>query len=379
MTELLDKISKNAIVQAADKFGFRSRTVVEQLFVDFAACEHAAGRLPCTVFGGMCMHLHTGGMVQRLSRDVDIMTEATAGEVDDAVHDAFGPMTDCQVRQTAPRRPHPIRNLRTYHIDYNSRLGGQRDVKMDFLCEFKSGLPTEEVDTPQVLGSSWPLRVRVLTRGALLADKLTTLALGGIGLPEWRLHDAPKQVYDIAALVRMAEAGELSAVLKSVPSAIESRISLLEESDNITVQSTIASIQKGVEGFVDFKSAAVMSGTYRSHLENFRGQYLQNGGEAYRKHERVSDLFTVMLLSTGAGSVATGAITADESASGIAGAMSEAQRLTQTADSDMQGVRRRKLLNALSGKGATKGFLAGLAPDQVVLLEATCANEWNLP
>lgn len=215
----------------------------------------------------------------------------------------------------------------------------------------------------------------MLTRGALLADKLTTLALGGIGLPEWRLHDAPKQVYDMAALVRMAGAEELSAAMRLVPSAIESRISLLEESGDITVQSTIVSIQKAVESFVDFESAAVMSGTYKSHLENFRGQYLQNGGEAYKKYERVNDLFTVMLLSTGAGRVAAGTVGADESARGIAGAMSEAQRLTQAADSDMQSARNRRLLNALSGKGATKDFLAGLSPDQRVLLEAAHADE----
>lgn len=33
--------------------------------VDFAACGHAAGRLPRTVFGGTCMHLHTRGRGRR--------------------------------------------------------------------------------------------------------------------------------------------------------------------------------------------------------------------------------------------------------------------------------------------------------------------------
>lgn len=370
MTDLLGKISGNAIVRAADKFGFRNRAVVEQLFVDFAACEHTAVRLPCTIFGGMCMHLHARGSAQRLSRDVDIMTTASAGEVDDAVHDVFGPMRDCQVREAKPRRPHPIKNLQTYHIKYDSRLGGQGEIKMDFLCEFRSGLTTEEIDRPQVLGVSWPLKVQALAKEALLADKLTTLALGGIGLPKWRLHDAPKQVYDIAALVRMGGAKELSNALSSLPAAVESRISLQEEGGDITAQNTIGAIQRAVEGFVNFESAAVMSGTYKSHLENFRDQYLQNGGESYKKHERVSDLFTVVLLSAAAGKAIAGATTASESAGTVATAMEEAQRLTMAAGTDTRTTQRRALLNTLSDKGVTKDFLASLTPDQMILLEA---------
>ena len=371
MTDLLGKISRNAIVQAADKFGFRNKVVVEQLFVDFAACEHVAERLPCTIFGGMCMHLHARGSAQRLSRDVDIMTTASAGEVDKAVHGAFGPMRDCQVREAKPLRPHPIKNLRTYYIKYDSRLGDRREVKMDFLCEFRSGLPTEETDTPQVLGISWPLKVQVLAKEALLADKLTTLALGGIGLPKWRLHDAPKQVYDIAALVRMVGAKELSNALTSLPAAIESRINLQEEGIGITVQNTIGSIQRAVEGFVNFESAAVMSGMYKSNLENFRGKYLQNGGESYKKHERISDLFTVVLLSAAAGKSIAEATTANESADRVATAVKEAQRLTKAADTGTRTTQRRALLNTLSDKGVTKDFLASLTPDQMILLEAT--------
>ncbi len=55
---------------------------------------------------------------------------------------------------------------------------------MDFLCEFANSLPTEVVYVPHVLGTERPFKAQVLTKGALLVDKSTTLALGGIGLPE---------------------------------------------------------------------------------------------------------------------------------------------------------------------------------------------------
>jgi len=45
---------------------------------------------------------HKGERAQRLSRDAGIMTAATAGEADDAVRGAFGPMADCQAVRPRP-------------------------------------------------------------------------------------------------------------------------------------------------------------------------------------------------------------------------------------------------------------------------------------
>ena len=113
MTNLLSGITRDMIAQAADDFGFRHQDVVEQMFVDFAACSRMAERLPCTIFGGMCMHLHSEGVAQRLSRDVDIMTTATAGDVDRSMHEVFGPVQDCQIESPRPRHPHRIKNVRS--------------------------------------------------------------------------------------------------------------------------------------------------------------------------------------------------------------------------------------------------------------------------
>lgn len=112
----------------------------------------------------------------------------------------------------------------------------------------------------------------MLTKGALLADKMTTLALGGIGLPERRLREVPKQVYDIATLIRMSGENEIAAALGMLDDAIMSRAGLHEDGANITTTSTIASIQRSVESFLNFKSAAIMSKQYKQHLENFRSR-----------------------------------------------------------------------------------------------------------
>ena len=381
MPNLLSGITKSAIEQASAYFKFRHPRVVEQLFVDFAVCRHMTEHLLCTIFGGMCMHLHTKGEAQRLSRDVDIMTSASAGEVNQVMHSVFDGMRDCQMEPSSPRHPHPIKNLRTYRINYDSRMGGRSSVKVDFLCGFNNALPTEEVDVLQVLGVDCPLKAHVLTRDALLADKMTTLALGGIGLPERRMSDAPKQVYDVAVLARMIRKGKLSAALSALSAVITSRIELQESNGgggDVTVQNTVEAIQRSVEGFLDFKTAAIMSNQYRSHLENFRTTYLQNGGSRYQKYERINDLFTVLLLSVGAGQATSGGMDAVKSAANVTGALIGADYLLQAVDSAAQSAMRSKLLNLLSHKNVTKEFLSGLSYSQLVLLEAVYTSKLNM-
>lgn len=78
----------------------------------------------------MRMHLHTMGRAQRLSRDMDAMTAATAGEVDDAVRNAFGPMAYCQAVRPRPgaragQKPRAHRRVRF-------APGRPGIVKMDF-------------------------------------------------------------------------------------------------------------------------------------------------------------------------------------------------------------------------------------------------------
>ena len=375
MTNLLSGITRDMVAQAAGNFGFRHQHVVEQLFVDFAACSCMTERLPCTIFGGMCMHLHSEGVTQRLSRDVDIMTAATAGDVDRSVHEVFGSMQDCQIESPSPQHPHPIKNLRSYYINYESRMGGRKSVKIDFLCDFASVLQTEEVHVRRVLGVDRPFKARVLTVEALLADKMTTLALGGIGLPEWRLNDAPKQVYDIAALARMMGETGLSIALDTLHHAIASRIALQANGADITVRDTVTAIRRSVEGFVNFRSSAIMSNQYKSHLENFRTTYLQNGGDGYQKLERINDLFAVLLLSTVTEKVTDGATDTTKPAEGVASALAEADRVSQVTDSAAQSAKRRSLLGMLSHKDVTKGFLSGLSLGHPDLLEAAYAGK----
>lgn len=370
-SNLLEGIDGAVITQIADRYGFQDPHVVEQLFVDFAAYEHVSELLPCTIFGGMCMYLHARGMAQRLSHDVDIMTAVTADDVDKAVHDAFDPMQGCQARLTVPQHPHPIKSLRSYRISYESRLGGEGDVKMDCLCSFRGSLPTEVVHVPPVLGIGRPFKARVLTREALLVDKMTALALGEIGLPEWRLRDAPKQVYDIATLIRMANERGLAAALGMLDDAIASRIGLHEDSRNITALSTIASIQRSVESFLNFKSAAVMSKRYKQNLENFRTKHLQNGGERYQKNERVDDLFAVMLFSACAGNVIGGTMSASEAAKEVARCVTKARGMSEEEDQDAVNSVRRRLRGTSPHKDVTKDFLWGLSPGQLTVLETT--------
>ena len=49
--------------------------------------------------------------------------------------------------------------------------------------------------------------MRILSRGSLLGDKLTTLALGTIGLRPSRQTEIAKQVYDLGLLLKSSTTG----------------------------------------------------------------------------------------------------------------------------------------------------------------------------
>lgn len=150
--------------------------------------------------GGAAAQLFLDSSLQRGSRDIDVVTSLD----EDGVHQHFAALkakfdgTHVEIKQyVPPEPPNPGLPLITYEAYYNSVT--DRDpkypkdyIKLDVLMQ-KVKVPTtiiEKKATPCLIVQN----VICITLGALIGDKLLTLASQTIGTPR---ADEPKQLYDI--------------------------------------------------------------------------------------------------------------------------------------------------------------------------------------
>ena len=140
------------------------------------------------------MPFHTELPVQRLSIDIDLLTKMKTSQVIDVMDRLGNSLTDVEIRKHEPKKPYPIPNLVSFYVKYDSCLGETQTVKVDYLCELEPDLPTQSItNTCDIMEFKINYPAKILTPGALVGDKITTLALEKIGLRKSRFNDIPKQ------------------------------------------------------------------------------------------------------------------------------------------------------------------------------------------
>jgi len=202
--------TKEEILDRARKYEFPNPLAVEiflwdcELAAQFQnACEDVVLR------GGAAAQLHLPLEKQRGSIDIDIGAPLKKTEMADIVgkvHESVG--EPVKFRLHKPKKPIPKLPLMTYYAKMPSVLGLTRrkelEIKIDILLE-RLDLPTVVLKNVKTFAVDVK-RMRAITVGALLGDKLLTLAKGSIGME--LESDYPKQVYDIDALLESAEISE---------------------------------------------------------------------------------------------------------------------------------------------------------------------------
>ena len=160
-----------------------------------------------------------GGTLRRLSVDVDLATDLPAESVGSAVRLAEDlPNVASVERHTPSRLAVPKNNLVTYVVRYRSCLGPDRRVKVDVLHGLGLDYGTRIVPAgTEVMGFEMPHEMRVLTRSALMADKVGTLAAGTIGLDVSRVNEIAKQVFDVGILLDGATVGDIAGFFAEFP------------------------------------------------------------------------------------------------------------------------------------------------------------------
>lgn len=293
-----DALEESNVEAITDKFKFVNSVNIEKFMMDFEMDYHINNKMRCTTRGGMCMPFHTDVGVRRLSIDIDLITNQSLSDTEKIMSEINSSIPELEIKKKIPRDPHPIKNLLAFDVFYDSCLGGRQKVKVDFICDVGISLPVKQVEKGfDVLDLVIDFEPTVLTHGALIGDKLTTLALQKIGLREDRFSDIPKQIYDIATLIKSATVSQIKEALDVFKNFTTFKVSIYEKNPRYEVNEIVESIIDSIKDLLLLDSMVTITKLYKNRFTNFTDIYLSKSGKQYQKNEHISDILIVFLFT----------------------------------------------------------------------------------
>jgi len=285
-----NELKKNNIESIAKKFGFANPLYVEKFIMDFEMNYHISQEIDCILRGGMCMPFHTELGVRRLSIDIDLLTGLQVDEIDKVMQKLDGDLIDVKIKKYVPKNPYPIPNLTSYYVEYNSCFDKPETVKIDYLCDLSLQLPIQTIaDAKEIIEFKIDYLSKILTRGALIGDKITTLALEKIGLRKSKFYDIPKQIYDIATLLKFATESDIAESLDVFMDLTGFKVKIFDDGIH-NVKDILETINSSIPSFLSFESALTTTTDYEGLLGSFKGTYL-NTSQPYKKKLSIFQIF----------------------------------------------------------------------------------------
>ena len=291
-------LTRERIVEISKKYGFPADPLVEKFIMCFEIHKHIAQEIHCTTRGGMCMPFHQPDFgVRRMSKDIDIFSSHSAGEIERVMNDIDDSVDGLRCRKIIPKDPLPIENFVSYRIIYNSCLGRQESVKVDAFCGAALHIDTQRIPHgSQILDFGTLQEMTILSRGALMADKMTSLAIGTVGIEIKNRTEIVKQIYDIATLLRQAVPKDLSIAYDSYQRLTEFKVGRFERDPPYTVSDVTLSIVQSLGSFLPLETNALVASDMLKYYAGFQGSYLTKL-HPYKKSDHITDVALVLLLA----------------------------------------------------------------------------------
>lgn len=275
--------------------------------MNFRIQRRIATELDCVTRGGMCIPLYTpGGLPHRLSIDTDLMTEADPSEVEEAMGrvDESNPEFSVNKRKP-PKRPYPMDNLLSYSISYTSASKREDVIKVDFLCSVDVKIPSTLFHDAKLFGSPIGYPISALTRGALIGDKLTTLALDKIGLrwkmfddiPKQKYEDIPKQIHDVGSQLKFASRSEIGEAMEVFVSFTKFKVRKYRHDPPYTVNEIVDSIRSSLHKlFVIDSKRVYLTSEQEDILSHFKGRFLGRVIR-YKERDHLTDILLLVFMT----------------------------------------------------------------------------------
>jgi hypothetical protein len=193
--------TKHEILRRAEHYEYPNPLAVEIFLWDCELTAQLQTLCDKTVLkGGAATQLHLPLERQRGSVDVDLTTSLEKKDVEEVIRQLGKTLEGCATfSRYEPKKPNPELPLLTYLAHVPSQVDPKREeleIKLDFLCKSPE-LPHALLYNVQTFAVEVK-RIKCSTAGALIGDKLLTLARGSIGTE--LEADLPKQTYDVDAL-----------------------------------------------------------------------------------------------------------------------------------------------------------------------------------
>lgn len=289
-------LQEESIYNLAEKYGFADHSYVEKFIMCFEAHRRIAQEMECVVRGGLCMPFHQPGFeVRRMSIDVDIMSPCTVAEADRAIGSIGGDGLTCHKR--SPISPYPIDNLASYTVTFPSCLGGDSSIKIDAFCGADLGLASKRIPAgSRILDFDILQDMTILSRGSLLADKSTTMALGTIGLKPTKQAEIAKQLYDMAVLLRSACRDDLEIAYDAYTKMTGFKVASFRRDPPYAIPEVASDAAGSIRDLLRFDTAVTVTNGQTKRYNGFSGSYLSSI-RAYRKTKHVTDVLLAYLFA----------------------------------------------------------------------------------
>lgn len=284
------------ITSISKRFGFIDNTVVEKFIMDFEMHHHITNQLNCITRGGMCMPFHTeDNDAKRLSKDIDLCTSESILKVKQIMEKIDNTIPEIQCEEIIAKDPYPLDNLISYKIHYTSCFGSIASIKVDFFCDVDVSLNHKIIPSGySIFGFNTDKDISILSKGALMGDKLTTLALDTIGLKSSKWTEIAKQIYDVGVLVKSFNTSDLKSSFQTFIDLTTVKINHFDNTPKYEISNIIENISNSLNGFLELTNAISITKVQQQRYNGFKGTYLSKNSN-YKKTEHVTDVLLIKL------------------------------------------------------------------------------------
>lgn len=296
MGRYVGDLSIDRIRRLSDEFGFNNVEMLEKFLIDFEILGHLLVEVPsCIIKGGLAVPFHGDiSKLLRLSEDIDGVTPLSEDKIKSSM-EKLKPLLarlGITLEPHTPENPERILPLLTYYCWYDSVFGTRSRVKIDLFYGVDTGsVSTMVVKNTSIFDVKLDFEFHVYDRMSLIGDKLTTLPRNTIGIePGHRDVDIPKQVFDIAILLR----GSRRVVVDDIRSAfVHAAIGQIGYSDDpaLSIDGVWDDLFKSVDDMLVVDKQPKLPDQYKGLFSTFSHNML--GRSSYTPNRHVEDIMLI--------------------------------------------------------------------------------------
>lgn len=339
----------------SEAFSLKDVLAIEKFIMDYEMLYHIQKEIPCIVVkGGMAVPFYTTDKkARRLSVDIDLVTAATADEIRKAFEKIAGRLSFVKIEPYVPKNPVYRLPLSTFNVTYKSFYSEKPStVKVDIYHDFEDEVYPRKVPRGyDLLALSTDYEFDIYGHGALIGDKLTTLAFNTVGIdPKGRKDsEIAKHIFDIGCLIRTADEGEMKYLYEMFKSASQYEIAVRELS-GIGLEQIADDIMASMDLLLVFdKNGLVLSKPQNERFRIFRNQLFSTINYPGLSHK--IDILVIKLLASYLKSIVSSEMTVEDFAKKI---MSQIETLKELESHSSKKLAQRIREQALSQLGSHK-------------------------